>query len=69
MTVLNSTPPTVLINNAGVAKAQTVMDTSQDWLKKEFTINYFCHYQLIQKCMPSPFLLPHSLEQVTQEHG
>ena len=53
-TILNSTPPTVLINNAGVAKVQTVMETSQEWLVKEFTINVFCHWQLIQKCTPPP---------------
>lgn len=48
--VLESSPPTVLINNAGIAKAQTIMETSQEWLRKIFAINVLCHYSLIQKC-------------------
>jgi all-trans-retinol dehydrogenase (NAD+) len=64
-TILNSSPPTVLINNAGIAKLQTIMDTTQEWLQKEFTINLFCHYTLIQKrmlCCLSPFTMRSSAD-------
>lgn len=43
---------TVLINNAGIASAHTILDTKPEFLEKIFRVNVFAHYYLIQQFLP-----------------
>ncbi|KIW28313.1 uncharacterized protein PV07_07987 [Cladophialophora immunda] len=45
-------PPTVLINNAGVAQAHTILDTDDAWLDKIFRVNLLSHFTLIRLLLP-----------------
>ncbi|EXJ95701.1 hypothetical protein A1O1_00824 [Capronia coronata CBS 617.96] len=47
--------PTVLINNAGIAQAHTILGTSDAFLEKIFRVNVLSHFTLIR------LLLPHML--------
>ncbi|EXJ73289.1 uncharacterized protein A1O5_03049 [Cladophialophora psammophila CBS 110553] len=44
--------PTVLINNAGIAQAHTILDTSDAWLEKIFRVNLLSHFTLIRLLLP-----------------
>lgn len=46
-------PPSILVNNAGIAHSHTIMDTSEEWLEKLFRVNLFSHYLLIQEFLPA----------------
>ncbi|KAF2711493.1 NAD(P)-binding protein [Pleomassaria siparia CBS 279.74] len=45
--------PTVLINNAGVAKGNTILESSESDLRLTFNVNTFAHYFLAQQFLPS----------------
>jgi all-trans-retinol dehydrogenase (NAD+) len=44
--------PTILINNAGVATAHTILETSEEWLEKIFRVNLMSHFTLIKEFLP-----------------
>lgn len=45
--------PTVLINNAGVARGKTILDTTERDLNLTFRVNAFAHYYLAQQFLPA----------------
>jgi len=45
--------PTILINNAGVARGKTILDTTEKDLNLTFKVNTFAHYYLAQQFLPS----------------
>lgn len=51
--ILSQSPPTVLINNAGIAQAHTILDTSDAFLEKIFRINVISHFTLIRLILPT----------------
>lgn len=44
--------PTILCNNAGIASAHTILDTSAEYLRKLFDVNLLSHFYLIQAFLP-----------------
>ncbi|EXJ59914.1 hypothetical protein A1O7_04061 [Cladophialophora yegresii CBS 114405] len=51
--VLKTGPvPTVLINNAGIAHAHTILATTDDFLEKIFRVNILSHFTLIRLLLP-----------------
>lgn len=44
--------PTVLINNAGVARGKTILDTTEKDINLTFRVNTFAHYYLAQEFLP-----------------
>ncbi len=48
----NTPTPTVLINNAGIAQAHTILHTSDAFLEKIFRINVLSHFTLIRLILP-----------------
>ncbi|KIX07166.1 uncharacterized protein Z518_01819 [Rhinocladiella mackenziei CBS 650.93] len=53
-TILNTShpPPTVLINNAGIAQAHTILNTTDAYLEKIFRVNVLSHFTLIRLLLP-----------------
>jgi len=45
--------PTVLINNAGVGTAHTILETSDEWLQQIFHVNVISHFSLIREFLPA----------------
>jgi NAD(P)-dependent dehydrogenase (short-subunit alcohol dehydrogenase family) len=52
--------PTVLINNAGVARGKTILESTEKDINLTFKVNAFAHYYLAQQ------FLPHM---ITHNHG
>ncbi|KAJ4992290.1 dehydrogenase reductase sdr family member 8 [Stagonosporopsis vannaccii] len=52
--------PTILINNAGVARGKTILDTTERDLNLTFKVNAFAHYYLAQQFLP---------DMVARNHG
>ena len=50
--VLETSTPTVLINNAGIAQAHNILDTSDDFAEKIFRVNILSHFTLIRLLLP-----------------
>lgn len=46
-------PPSILINNAGIATAHTILETSEEYLEKIFRVNLLSHFTLIKEFLPS----------------
>jgi short-subunit dehydrogenase len=44
--------PTVLINNAGVVKGRTILDSTEKDINLTFKVNTFSHYYLAQQFLP-----------------
>ncbi|KAI2635288.1 NAD(P)-binding protein [Xylaria nigripes] len=44
--------PTILINNAGVARGKTILETSEKDLKFTFDVNTFAHYNTVKEFLP-----------------
>lgn len=44
--------PTILINNAGVARGKTILDTTERDINLTFKVNTFAHYYLAQEFLP-----------------
>ncbi|KAL6246145.1 hypothetical protein RBB50_007298 [Rhinocladiella similis] len=49
----SAAPPTVLINNAGIAQAHTILDTSDAHLSRIFQINVLSHFALLRLLLPT----------------
>ncbi|KAK2610450.1 hypothetical protein N8I77_003878 [Diaporthe amygdali] len=45
--------PTVLINNAGVARGKTILDSSEKDIRFTFDVNSLAHYWMIKEFLPS----------------
>ncbi|KAI1345095.1 NAD(P)-binding protein [Xylariaceae sp. FL0016] len=45
--------PTILVNNAGVARGKTVLETSERDLKFTFDVNTFAHYYTVKEFLPA----------------
>ncbi|KAK5139899.1 hypothetical protein LTR04_003279 [Oleoguttula sp. CCFEE 6159] len=44
--------PSILINNAGIAHGHTILETSPEYLKKLFNVNFLSHYYTLQAFLP-----------------
>ncbi|KAI0125995.1 estradiol 17-beta-dehydrogenase [Xylariales sp. AK1849] len=44
--------PTILINNAGVARGKTILETSEKDLKFTFDVNTFAHFYTVREFLP-----------------
>ncbi|KAH6643589.1 hypothetical protein C7974DRAFT_324423 [Boeremia exigua] len=53
--------PTILINNAGVARGKTILDTTEADLNLTFKVNTFAHYYLAQQFLPHMVALNHGM--------
>jgi len=45
--------PTILINNAGVARGKSILDSTEKDINLTFKVNSFAHYYLTQQFLPS----------------
>ena len=45
--------PSILINNAGIATAHTILDTSEEFLEKVFRVNLLSHWITIKAFLPA----------------
>jgi short-subunit dehydrogenase len=45
--------PSILINNAGVGRPHTILDTTDEWLDTIFRINITSHFTLAREFMPA----------------
>jgi all-trans-retinol dehydrogenase (NAD+) len=54
-------PPTILINNAGFARGNTILSTSETDLKLTFQINTLSHYHLAQAFLPAMIQSNHGM--------
>ena len=53
--------PTVLINNAGVCRGKTILDTTDDDLKLTFDVNTHAHYRLAKQVLPDMIKRNHGM--------
>ncbi|KAF2491553.1 NAD(P)-binding protein [Lophium mytilinum] len=44
--------PSILINNAGIAKSHSILATSDDFLRKMFAVNLFSHWSTVREFLP-----------------
>ncbi|KAI1756567.1 NAD(P)-binding protein [Xylaria castorea] len=44
--------PTILVNNAGVARGKTILETTEKDLKFTFDVNTFAHFNTVQEFLP-----------------
>ncbi|KAI3328927.1 NAD(P)-binding protein [Xylariaceae sp. AK1471] len=44
--------PTILVNNAGVARGKTILETSEKDLRFTFEVNTFAHYNTVKEFLP-----------------
>ncbi|KAF2180260.1 dehydrogenase/reductase SDR family member 8 precursor [Zopfia rhizophila CBS 207.26] len=44
--------PSILVNNAGVADAHTILDTSDEWLRKVFDVNLLSNFTTVKAFLP-----------------
>ncbi|KAF2264265.1 dehydrogenase/reductase SDR family member 8 precursor [Lojkania enalia] len=44
--------PSILVNNAGIAQAHTILDTSDEWLRKIFDINLLSNFTTVKAFLP-----------------
>ncbi|KAI0200280.1 NAD(P)-binding protein [Astrocystis sublimbata] len=44
--------PTILVNNAGVARGKTILETSEKDLRFTFDVNAFAHYNTVKEFLP-----------------
>jgi short-subunit dehydrogenase len=45
--------PTVLINNAGIGSGATILDGSEDFIRKTFEVNIIAHFLMIKEFLPA----------------
>ncbi|KYK60853.1 short-chain dehydrogenase/reductase 2 [Drechmeria coniospora] len=43
----------ILVNNAGIANPMSILDVSQDFLRKIFAVNCLSHWTLVQEFLPA----------------
>ncbi|KAI3343179.1 hypothetical protein F4824DRAFT_444754 [Ustulina deusta] len=53
--------PTILINNAGVTRGKTILETSEKDLKFTFDVNVFAHYNMVKEFLPSMIKKNHGM--------
>ncbi|KAI0523761.1 hypothetical protein F5B22DRAFT_633870 [Xylaria bambusicola] len=53
--------PTILVNNAGVARGKTILETSEKDLKFTFDVNVFAHYNTVKEFLPSMIRKNHGM--------
>lgn len=53
--------PTILINNAGVARGKTILDTTERDLNLTFRVNTFAHYHLAREFLPAMVSANHGM--------
>ncbi|ORY10575.1 dehydrogenase/reductase SDR family member 8 precursor [Clohesyomyces aquaticus] len=44
--------PTILVNNAGIAHAHTILDTDDAWLRKIFAVNLLSNFTTVKAFLP-----------------
>jgi all-trans-retinol dehydrogenase (NAD+) len=45
--------PTILVNNAGIGRPHSLLETSNEWVTKIFQINIISHFMLVKEFLPS----------------
>ncbi|EUC40279.1 hypothetical protein COCMIDRAFT_109230 [Bipolaris oryzae ATCC 44560] len=45
--------PTVLVNNAGIGYAKTILDSTDDEIRRTFDVNIVAHFFLVREFLPS----------------
>jgi all-trans-retinol dehydrogenase (NAD+) len=45
--------PTILINNAGIADAHTILNTKETYLQRLFSVNVFSNFYTVKSFLPS----------------
>lgn len=45
--------PSILVNNAGIATAHNILDTSEESLEKVFRVNLLSHWTTIKEFLPA----------------
>ncbi|KAH8676266.1 dehydrogenase/reductase SDR family member 8 [Xylariales sp. PMI_506] len=53
--------PTILVNNAGVARGKTILETSERDLKFTFDVNTFAHFYTVQEFLPAMIKRDHGM--------
>jgi len=53
--------PTIIVNNAGVARGKTIMETSERDLKFTFDVNCFAHFYTVQEFLPHMIAKDHGM--------
>ncbi|ORY66412.1 estradiol 17-beta-dehydrogenase [Pseudomassariella vexata] len=53
--------PTILVNNAGVARGKSILDTSEWDLKFTFDVNCFAHYYTVHEFLPAMICKNHGM--------
>jgi len=53
--------PTVLINNAGVARGKTILESTEKDINLTFKVNAFSHYYLTQQFLPAMIAANHGM--------
>ncbi|KAI0482753.1 dehydrogenase/reductase SDR family member 8 [Xylariaceae sp. FL0804] len=53
--------PTILVNNAGVARGKTVLETTERDLRFTFDVNAFAHYHTVRQFLPSMVARDHGM--------
>ncbi|OAL52002.1 NAD(P)-binding protein [Pyrenochaeta sp. DS3sAY3a] len=53
--------PTILINNAGVARGKTILETTEKDINLTFKVNTFSHYYLAQQFLPAMVAANHGM--------
>ncbi|KAL9617671.1 MAG: hypothetical protein Q9160_007546 [Pyrenula sp. 1 TL-2023] len=54
-------PPTILINNAGVARGKTILDSTESDVRLTFDVNTLSHYFLAREFLPSMVSANHGM--------
>ncbi|KXJ95804.1 estradiol 17-beta-dehydrogenase [Microdochium bolleyi] len=54
-------PPTILINNAGVLRGRTILDTTDEDLRLTYGVNTFAHTYTVREFLPSMILSNHGM--------
>ena len=45
--------PTVLINNAGIGSARTILNGSEEFIRRTFEVNTMSHYWMVREFLPA----------------
>ncbi|KAF2789592.1 dehydrogenase/reductase SDR family member 8 precursor [Melanomma pulvis-pyrius CBS 109.77] len=45
--------PSILVNNAGIAQAHSILDTSDEWLRKIFDVNLLSNFTTVKAFLPA----------------
>ncbi|KAH7033553.1 estradiol 17-beta-dehydrogenase [Microdochium trichocladiopsis] len=53
--------PTIIVNNAGVARGKTILETSERDLKFTFDVNCFAHFYTVQEFLPAMVAKNHGM--------